>query len=272
MGPMKSKDTIEGSQDQLRAAFAAAGAGREVLLKYFGNLSKVSEKEKAGLVSEADVESERIIVEVLKKYFPDCQILGEESGLDQGRVKGKELSDMLWIIDPLDGTTNYVYEFPIFCISIGLHIKGRPALGVIDVPMLNARYHAVRGGGAFLNGMPISVSKRLEVKEALLATGFNLNIGGDVEKQVETFKKLLLRCRGVRRAGAAAYDLCLVAQGVFDAFWEKNLSPWDTAAGELLVREAGGIVTDYDGQDFSPDMKTILAGSPQLHKEILRIL
>ncbi len=249
---------------RLKAAFEAADVAKKILIHHYGKLTHVSEKFKAGLVSEADVESERAIAKVLKKYFPESHFLGEESGLDQKPVG----DEMLWIVDPLDGTTNYVHQMPIFCISIGLKVGTSLEVAVIDVPMLNHRFHAVKGHGAYFNDVKMKTSERKEMKDTLLATGFSNN-HNDINQQVDAFSKLILKSRGIRRAGAAAYDLCLVAQGVFDGFWEKHLSPWDTAAGTLLVREAGGIVTNYAGQEYQPEMSDIIAGSQNIHPYIL---
>lgn len=258
--------------DRLRAAFEAADRGREILIKYFGHLNRVSHKERAGLVSEADVESEKAIAAVLKKYFPNSRFHGEESGLDQNPSP----TDLLWIVDPLDGTTNYVHEFPIFCISIGLKIGNELEAAVIDVPMVDVRYYATKGGGAFMKTSvgekKISVSDRATLKDSLLATGFNVHASDDLKKQLEIFEHFIFKTRGIRRAGAAAYDLCLVAQGSFDGFWEKNLSPWDTAAGTLLVREAGGVVTNYAGEFYDPNMDDIIAGSKVIQPHVLDIV
>ncbi len=256
------------SDKRLNAAFEAADRGREILLKHFGNLSRVSEKLRAGLVSEADVESEKAIAAVLKKHFPDSKFMGEESGLDQ--KPGAD--DLLWIVDPLDGTTNYVHEFPIFCISIALKIGKTLEVGVVDVPMLSIRYFGVRGKGAFRNDTQIHISQRQDLRDSLLATGFNVHASDDLRAQVDIFGDLIEKSRGIRRAGAAAYDLCLVAQGSFDGFWEKNLSPWDTAAGTLLVRESGGLVTNYEGHPYDPGMDDIVAASPSIHPEIMKTI
>lgn len=249
----------------LRAAKAAASAGSKVLHDYFGRLAKVSEKHLAGLVSEADVASEKVIQRELQAHCP-AGFLGEESSGGDA-VWPKEGN--WWIVDPLDGTTNYVHGFPIFCISIGLMWQGELVFGLVEVPMLNVTYHAIRGGGAFRNNKPIHVSKRATVRDSLLATGFFRDHADALKQQLEIFKTLVFEARGIRRAGAAAYDLCLVAEGVFEAFWERNLKPWDTAAGVVLVQEAGGVVTDYQGQPYHINSDSILAGNPPLHRTLL---
>lgn len=277
------------SQDSLRSflavAFEACDGAGVILNNYFGNLRNIDEKFQAGLVSEADRESENYIVKLLRSRFPGHDILGEESGLsaastdeDEKEAKGIEeigerirRSSALWMIDPLDGTTNYIHQFPFFCISIGLEIDGEMVVGVVDAPKLGLRYHAVRGQGAFLNGERIHVSSRTEFRDGLFATGFS-NYDNSLDEQLELLTLIIRQARGIRRAGAAALDLCFVAQGVFDVFWEKNLQPWDTAAGTLIAREAGAIATTMNGEPFDPRSASILCGSPAFHAEVLGIL
>lgn len=257
-------------QEELDAAHDAANQASAILLNYFGNLSKVEEKFQAGLVSEADKESEDCIKKVIFENFEKDSFLGEETGLSDSSTSGeeKEGNGRKWIVDPLDGTTNYIHQFPIFCISIALEVDGEIVLGLIDVPKLKQRFCAVKGKGTFLNGEKIQVSRRDKTTDLLLATGFSEYVG-KLDEQVQTFADILSQVRGLRRAGAAAYDLCMVAQGVFDGFWEENLSPWDTAAGELLVREAGGVVTNYEGKPFSVYDKGIIAANAHAHDVVL---
>lgn len=251
----------------LKIANQACDASRKILDTYFGNLKTIDEKYQAGLVSEADRESEKSIVELIRKSFPDHGILGEEFG-DSGSPKN---ASHVWMIDPLDGTTNYIHQFPFFCISIGLEIDGELVLGVIDAPRLGARYEAMKGHGATKNGQPIQASKRKEWRDGLFATGFS-SYDNTLDEQLELLSLIVKRTRGIRRAGAAALDLCMVAEGVFDVFWEKNLSPWDTAAGVVIAREAGAIATDSTGQHFNPRQKSILCGTPALHAETLTLM
>lgn len=261
-------------KEELDTAMTAADAAKEILMSYFGNLSEVSEKFQAGLVTEADKASEDKIVGILKNKFADHLILGEETGLSSGEdwsTKNYD-QDHVWMIDPLDGTTNYVHQFPVFCISIALQAKGELVVALVDAPFLNQRFYAVKGGGAYLNAKPLSVSPRKSWNQYLLATGFSVSKKEEIDQQIEIFRQFLHQTRGVRRAGAAAYDLCLVAQGVIDGFWEKNLSPWDTAAGTLLVREAGGVVTNYKNNFYSPLMSDIVASSPQSHEKLLSVI
>ena len=211
-------------------------------------------------MSEADKASEEVIKKQLLKFFPESEFLGEEeSYLTETKVGTPAMDKPRWILDPLDGTTNYVHRFPIFCISLGLEYQGQIQIAVIDVPVLNETYTAIRGGGAFLNGRPIKVSQTSELKNSLLATGFFADNTSALDEQLKIFSNLVRVSRGIRRAGAAAYDLCMVARGVFDAFWERNLSPWDTAAGFLLVQEAGGQVVTYRGKTYDPYKNSVMA-------------
>lgn len=245
----------------LDSAKKAAHAGREVLLHYFGQLKQVQEKAQAGLVSEADVESERVIASILKESFPEIPFIGEEGAFvsQESRVQASS-----WVVDPLDGTTNYVHGFHVFCVSIGLQWRGEVVLGVVDVPLLNKTYWSAKGQGAYLNGQRLCVTDKADIKDSLLATGFFHDNRQALQQQLSIFSELVFEARGIRRAGAAAYDLCLVAEGVFDAFWEPNLKPWDAAAGVSLVREAGGVVWNYQGDDYNLGDATLLSGGTAL--------
>ncbi|MBO9667985.1 MAG: inositol monophosphatase [Bdellovibrio sp.] len=257
----------------LGTAIKAVSLGREVLLNYFGNLEHIEEKFQAGLVSEADKESERVISEHLKKNFPDIEFLGEESYAAGAKVQWESAGSRgRWILDPLDGTTNYIHRFPIFCISLGLEINGQMQLAVIDVPMLRETYTAIRGEGAFVNGRPLSASKETVLKNALLATGFVAEHEHVIAEQLKIFDNIVRKSRGVRRPGAAAYDLAQVARGVFDGYWERNIQPWDAAAGILLVEEAGGVVTTYRGDKYTPYKNSIIAGAPGIVTELQKEL
>jgi myo-inositol-1(or 4)-monophosphatase len=253
-----------------QVAIKAALKGREILIDHFGKLTKVSEKEQAGLVSEADLESEKAIIAILKSEFSEFLILGEETShqtpgqsLDpEARKRG------VWIIDPLDGTTNYVHQLPIYCVSIGLEVNHELVVGVCDVPVFQKTYHAARGLGAYVGDRRLQVSDRKLASQALLATGFSSYDKSALRSQLQIFGDIVGEVRGVRRAGSAVYDLCMVAEGVFDAYWERNLSPWDTAAGALMVLEAGGVVTNYESSNYSVFDKTIIAGNPHLHAHV----
>ena len=248
----------------LKTALEACDGAKKILDRHFGNLRNVSEKFHAGLVSDADRESEKFIVDHILGRYPDHSILGEESGLN-GRASN---AAAFWMIDPLDGTTNFVHQFPYFCISIGLEFNGELVLGVVDAPKLGLRYHAVKGGGAFCNGQSIRTSPRTKFSEGLFATGFSAT-DDCIEVQLALVEQTVKDGRGLRRAGAAALDLCFVAQGSFDVFWEKNLSPWDLAAGVTIATEAGCVATDLKGGAFPPRGTDVICGSPTLHAEIL---
>ena len=255
-------------QDFLNAANAAADSASKLLLSYFGNLRHVSEKDQAGLVSEADRESEALIFGLLHSRFPEHRFLGEETGLQDSSTTGKS-SNAIWIIDPLDGTTNYVHQFPVFGSSIALEVDGEVVVGVVDAPKLGMRWSAARGQGAFFNGEKINVSQRNQFRDGLYATGFS-SIDDNLESQFALLEDCIKDARGIRRAGAASLDQCFVAQGVFDVFWEKNLSSWDMAAGSIIVKEAGGLVTNFEGKPFTTKERNIVAGNPALHAEILK--
>lgn len=253
----------------LKSAIEASQLSRAVLLHYFGQLTQVQEKAFAGLVSEADLEAEKAITAHLQKVLPGVGVLGEEEAFQRDAFGVHEPSANSWIVDPLDGTTNYIYRFPIFCTSIALQWQGEVVLGVVDVPLLNKTYSGVRGGGAFVNGERLSVSEREKISEAFLATGFYPDNKILLREQLKIFTDLIYEARAIRRAGSAAYDLCLVAEGVFDAFWETNLKAWDTAAGVLFVREAGGQVVNFRGEPYTLGEHGILASNPRLSASLL---
>ena len=247
----------------LTKAAQAADAARAVLLHYFGRVRQVDRKVNQSLVSVADIESEQAI----KKYLNDGSVgfLAEESGVD-GPV------DRCWIIDPLDGTTNYLHGLPFFAVSIGLEVKNEMMVGLVDLPLLQTRYWAIKGQGAFRDGVPIHVSSRPSLSEGLLATGFSTSELIDTEIQLRAVEKVIQRTRGVRRVGSAAIDLCWVAEGLWDGFWEKHLQPWDTAAGSLIVREAGGCMTNYSGDNFKCRHTSVVASNGLIHGELLKLL
>lgn len=261
----------------LQVGLKACRLGREVLLKYIGNLQHISEKFEAGLVSEADKESEKVISDCLRKNFPSIDFLGEESSYEGAKVQGAAWPAPAgpsgrWILDPLDGTTNYIHQFPIFCISLGLEINGEIQIAVIDCPKMGETYTAIRGQGAFMNGQRLRIGQASHLKDALLATGFVAEKQNIIEEQLRIFSDVVHKCRGVRRPGAAAYDLALVARGVFDGFWERNLQPWDSAAGILLVEEAGGKVVTYRGKQYTPYKNSIIAGNALVVDDLTKIL
>jgi myo-inositol-1(or 4)-monophosphatase len=217
------------------------------------------------LVTEVDRECEDLIVAAIRERFPDHDVIAEENdyGLHGSRYR--------WVIDPLDGTTNYAHGFPWFCVSIGLEIDGVVAAGVINHPMMGEVFTAERGKGAFLNGSRISVSNRKPLGRSLLATGFPYD-RSDGEDNFRHFMTFQVEGRAVRRAGAAALDLAYVAAGRFEGFWEAKLKPWDVAAGRLLVEEAGGKVTNYSGEPYSIYDHRIVATNGLIHDEMLELL
>ncbi len=256
-------------KSRYEAALEAVELGRACLMGYFGKINHIEEKEKEGLVSEADRECEKIIQAYLNEHCPDVGFLGEEQAHQENLKLVRNYKGARWILDPLDGTTNYIHQFPIFGISLALEVDGVLELGIIDMPKLGQTWTAQRGKGAFCDGKKISVSKTKEFKDSLLATGFFPEEEVQMNEQIQIFEKLINKVRGVRRAGAAAYDLACVSSGIFDLFWEKNLKPWDTAAGQLLIEEAGGVVKTYSGDMFNPFEKNIIAGNPILVEKFL---
>ena len=250
-------------KSRYEAAKEAVKLGRACLLGYFGKISHIESKEKEGLVSEADRECEKIIQNYLSEHCPDVGFLGEEQAHSEKTELIRNYNGARWILDPLDGTTNYIHRFPIFCISLALEVNGILELGLVDMPKLNQTWTAQKGKGAFCDGKLISVSKTTDISNALLATGFYAEDPVFLEHQLQIFSVLVRQSRGVRRAGAAAYDLACVSSGIFDLFWEKNLKPWDTAAGQLLIEEAGGIVRTYSGDRHNPFEKSIVVRHQQ---------
>jgi len=236
----------------------------EILLKYFGKSFKVREKRGAGLVSEADIASEESAIRMLKKLQPDFGVLAEESGA-QEKEAGR------WIIDPLDGTTNFVRGFPVFCVSIAAEWDGEVIVGVIYHPIMNETYVAIKNQGAFLNRKPIRVSSVKKLKDSLLSTGFSYR-KGELNLEIDAFARLSKAAGAVRRPGSAALDLAFTARGIFDGFWERKLSPWDVAAGTLLVEEAGGKVTDFKGNRFKITHPEILASNSGIHNNLLKTI
>ena len=244
-------------------AVEAALKGGAVLKKYWGNLTVIKEKEYPGdLVTEADRQSEQAVLAHLKKSFPDHQLLAEESGLYQPE------SSFLWAVDPLDGTTNYTHQYPMAAVSIGLVADGEPLIGVIYNPFSNEMFRAAKGCGAKLNDQPIKVSVIETLGKSLLATGFAYDRRETKDNNYAEFCRLTNLTQGVRRAGAASLDLAYVACGRLDGYWERGLKPWDVAAGIILVREAGGAVTNYDLKPVNINSGRILASNGLLQTAI----
>lgn len=225
----------------------------------------IRKKSEVSIVTETDLESEKRIVEIIRSSFPDHAFLTEESP-----PEGNSASR--WIIDPVDGTTNFAHNYPVSCVSIAYEENGCLEAGGVFDPFRNELFFALRGEGAFLNGRPIKVSKIVSLSDALLATGFPYDCREKADEYLAVFKKFMMRVQGLRRAGAAAIDLCYVACGRFDGYWENNLNAWDKAAGMLIIREAGGKVTDYAGNPLTLEASSNLASNGLLHDAMLEIL
>lgn len=251
----------------LDVAVSAARAAGDLQRRKVGTGVTVSHKGSVDLVTDVDRESEAIIVAAIGERFPGHAILAEEGG-----AYHTASSPFRWIIDPLDGTTNYAHGFPWFAVSIALEVDGRVEMGVVYHPMMDELFTAVRGEGAFLNGRPLRVSENGSMRDALLATGFPYDRTPDNENNIDLFVAFTMASRGVRRAGAAALDLASVAAGRLDGFWECKLKPWDVAAGMLLVEEAGGWVTDYGGNPYSIYEHRIVASNGSIHPQMLSVI
>jgi len=252
----------------LETAKTAALKAGKYLAENYGNVKQpdVEFKGEINLVTKHDKKSQGIIHNIIEKEFPHHSILAEED------LEIQKEKDTLWLIDPLDGTTNFTYSLPIFSVSIALLEKGVPYIGVVYAPLLNELFHAVKGKGAFLNNKRISVSKETDLGKSILGTGFPYDVRESKVNNLEHFSRFIVKARAIRRMGSAAIDLAYTAAGRFDGFWELKLHPWDTAAAVLLVQEAGGKVTDFKGNPFNPFMKEVLASNGSIHDHMLQIL
>lgn len=252
----------------LNFAIETAREAGQILLEKFGRKINISKKGDINLVTEADLASEKLIIERIKSYYPKHAILAEESG-DAVLLDG--VNTWKWIIDPLDGTTNFAHGYPCFCVTLALEHDGEIVVGVTFDPTRNELFAAERGRGATLNGKPIRVSDTEHLSESLIVTGFPYDF-----KQKENFSRhltdFLLYSRGVRRDGSAAIDMAYVACGRFDGFWEEGLNPWDVAAGFLLIEEAGGQVTYYNGEKYNIYSPPICGSNGLIHGEMLKVL
>ena len=255
-------------QSLLQTAEAAARAGGEVLLPLFRHDSVETEwKAENDVVSEADRASERVILETIQERHPDHDILSEEAG----QVVDED-ADYQWIVDPLDGTSNFVQGLPIFGVSVACSHRGRIVAGSILDPCGDNLFSAVRGGGCTWNGRPAGVSRKSDLRGSFLATGYPFRAKDSLETYLEVFRRAFSRARSIRRCGAAAIDLAHTAVGIFDGFFEFRLSAWDLAAGSLLIEEAGGVVSDLDGGDGYLASGNLLAGSLGVHRELLQVV
>jgi myo-inositol-1(or 4)-monophosphatase len=246
--------------DALETALAVAAEASAVLLEHLSRPREIEEKgRRADLVTDADRASEALIVTRLRADFPNASILAEESGAYRGT------GDERWIVDPLDGTTNFAHGYPLFCISIAYERAGELIAGVIAAPAMNEVFVAERGAGARMGDLSIRVSSIERLGDAMTCTGFH---PADFERNAACFRAVSQRAQAVRRDGAAALDLAYVACGRFDGFWEFDLSPWDVAAGTLIITEAGGRVTRIDGTPATVDARSILATNTRIHQEL----
>ena len=228
---------------------------------------KVETKQRNDFVTEVDRAAEAAVIDELRRAFPDHAILAEESG----ESKAAQM-DYCWIIDPLDGTTNFIHGVPQYCVSIGLKHKGIITQGVVFDPVKNELFTTTRGAGAYLNDKRIRVTKRDKLADGLIGTGFPFRDGSGLDGYIKQFKAVTLAAAGVRRPGAAALDLAYVAAGRFDGFWETGLSPWDIAAGSLLVQEAGGLIGDLKGNSGYLESGEVVAGNPKVFSQLLNVL
>ncbi|MEI9943762.1 MAG: inositol monophosphatase family protein [Chitinophagaceae bacterium] len=245
----------------------AAQAGAAEILRFFNKEFKISNKEGVNnLVTEADHASEKAIIETIKSKFPDHFILSEETG------EIKQDSPYKWIIDPIDGTINFAHGIPLNCVSIGLEHNGEMVMGIVYNPHLNELFFAEKGKGATLNDKPIRVSEEKAVIKSCLVTGFPYTYINMPNGPLEIFERLIRKGVPVRRLGSAAIDLCWVACGRFDGFYEHKLESWDSAAGSLIVEEAGGRVTDFEGKKFSVYQHRIIATNGKIHDELLDVI
>jgi myo-inositol-1(or 4)-monophosphatase len=251
----------------LETAVAAGKEAGALLLSYVQTGFRIEHKSTINLVTDADHAAEQCIIDHISRRFPLHRVLAEE----RGHVE-QSPSPYLWIIDPLDGTTNFAHGYPAYCVSIGLEFRGRCILGAVVDPSRDEIFTAVEGRGARLNGQPIHVSQTIRLDRSLLVTGFAYDIRDSPRNNLDHFVKFALRAQGIRRTGSAALDLCYVAAGRFDGFWEVKLNPWDMAAGSVILREAGGHLTNFTGGTFSIYGKELVASNGQIHQVMLDTL
>lgn len=251
---------------ELKFAEELAKKAGLLLKSKFNQKHDITYKGDINIVTEADKMSEDLIISEIISVFPDHGILSEESPSITGSASAR------WIIDPLDGTTNYAHAFPVFCVSIALEIEDCAAIGVIYDPMRDELFTATRNNGAFLNGSKIKVSAINNLTRSLLATGFPYDIRDSMENNLDYFNAMAIKVQAIRRAGAAALDLAYIAAGRFDGFWELKLKPWDTAAGSLIVQEAGGSISDMSGNNWNISSAGMIASNGLIHQQMLDIL
>ena len=254
--------------EYLDLAMQLARDAGDILKHYAAREKKVEFKGRANLVTIADKESEAFIIRGIRERFPDHAILAEESGASESRDNSK----VRWVIDPLDGTTNFAHQYPFYCVSIGVEENGVVTCGAVYDPCRDEMFSAARGAGAFVNGEQLRVSDVDKLSHALLLTGFPYDVRERIEIPLDLFKGFLMESQAVRRGGSAALDLCHMAAGRCDGFWELKLQPWDTAAGSVIAEESGARITDFTDGPFAIYKKEILASNGRIHDEMLAVL
>lgn len=247
-------------------ALAASARAGYILSRYWGKKHDIEKKGAIDLVTEADLASEKAIIQLIRSVFPDHTVIAEESGVTPGTAKYE------WIIDPLDGTTNYAHGLRAFSVSIAFALEGNLVLGLVLNPISGELFYAVRGEGATLNGNTIRVSTTQRLGESLLVTGFPYDLKPVIRPIMTRLERCVSATQGVRRLGSAALDLCYVACGRFEGFWEQNLAPWDTAAGVVIALEAGASISDFSNKSYSIEKKEILATNGLIHEELRALL
>lgn len=254
-------------QPMLNIAVRAARSAGDLILRSADNVGRlhIDQKGKNDYASEVDRMAEREIINIIKAAFPEHAILAEESGKHKG-------NDFVWVIDPLDGTTNFLHGFPQYAVSIALKHKGKLEVGVVYDPLRDELFTAKRGGGAMLNNRRLRVTNQTSLKGALIGTGFPFKTDKHLDAYLGMFRALTTDCAGIRRAGAAALDLAYVAAGRLDGFWEIGVMEWDVAAGILLITEAGGVITDFSFNDNYLESGNVIAGSPRMHQLMYQLI
>ncbi|MBA4391012.1 MAG: inositol monophosphatase [Syntrophus sp. (in: bacteria)] len=250
----------------LKFAIQCARESGKIQRKFYEKHFSIRHKGDINLVTDVDIACQERIIKLIRKHYPDDDIISEE------QLNCFDGTQNRWIIDPLDGTTNYAHGYPFFCTSIAYEVRGKIVLGVVYNPIFKELFTGQKGAGAYLNNKKIKVSGMKDLKKSLLSTGFPYDIATSKENNISHFINFLYEAQAVRRDGSAALNLCYTACGRFDGFWEMKLSPWDMAAGTLIVEEAGGKVTDFDGRAFSIYKNAIIASNSLIHKDIVRVL
>lgn len=245
---------------------SALSAGK-ILKDNFLKQKKIEYKGRIDIVTNVDREAEQEIMRIIHKHFPEHNILTEET-----KTTIDKNIEYCWVIDPLDGTTNYAHRFPFVAVSVGLQIKGESVIGIVYNPILDELFWGIKGEGSFVGNKKICVSQTNKLSKAFLATGFPYDVAVSKENNLDHFARMTMKCMAIRRAGSAALDLCYLANGVFDGFWELKLHPWDTAAAMVIVQEAGGKITKFDGTEFNIFDKKIIASNGIIHQQMLSVL